>query len=233
MRTIVLTLFFVVFVLPVWAETLTDNMVYFSVDAEEYVVRDEMKVDFLIHAEGSDRKRVANEVTERSNRVLRTGRSYSDLDLVLMSRSAYPYESGSSGRKIWKEDAVITARSQNFDSLNRFIASVQKDASVHNVQFLVSNTKRKSLQAALTQKVLDRFRGKADFITKALGASRYKMMNIRMHDDRGYEGRTGGGVYMMKAAEGSMSDAAIVPESGSGGFERISVRIDAAIQILP
>ncbi len=206
------------------AESLNYNVVSLSTTVQESVQNDTMQVTFSIEEQGHDRVTVSNAVTERSNRVLQYLRGKKSLNSQLSARHAYPsyIDNNPKNGTIWHDSIHINVDSKNIDELSQAIAQVQKDAAVSQLTFTVSNKRQNEINERLLTRAIEQFRNKAKTITKAMGGSNYKIINMDINEN----GRvmTHAATRMLKSAESAMMEI----ESGNS---EVGINISGSIQV--
>ncbi len=229
-KTALLMAFGAASIAPVAAEPLNYNVVTLSASARESIKRDTMEVVLSIRESGRERMRVNNAVTERSNRVLQQIRANKKLESELSSRNAYPYYIDGNPKKaqVWQDEARITVRSKDFEALSKLIAAVQNDAAVSSLDFTVSSDLQDKTQKSLTDAAIRNFREQAQNITRALGASTYKIVTLDVNSG-GYSGYR---MDMMARSKGmsAVAEAAAIPEVEAGNQE-IQMNVSGSIQV--
>ena len=213
------------------AEPLNYNVVNLSESINHSVARDTLMVVLAVHEQGKDRVQVASNVTRRVNQVLAQIKNNRAFEASLSGRSGYPNSDYVNGKRVdkgWQEQATITVKSQDFEALNKLIAQVQANANVQDLQYTVSDSKRKSFETELTEQAVKRFRERAQMITRAMGGSGYRIVNMDIGSTGGSRPMGGQAYDRMKLAAASAD--APVPEAMPGN-EDINLNISGSIQV--
>lgn len=219
-----------------FAADINYNIVSLNETVSQNIERDMMEVRLMIQEEDTDPARLANTVTQKTNQVLAKIKKNGDFNATLTDRNSYQTnrQNPSNNKKtdyFWQEQVTISIKSKNFAELNKLVASVQNVARLQGVTFSVSKEKLKSVEEGLTKEAIEQFRKRATMISKALGGSGYKIVDMNV-------GSTGGAMpvsyrnnsVMLKGAVAASADMAI-PESASGEHE-LTFGVSGSIQVL-
>lgn len=212
--------------LSAYAKELNYNIVSLSASAEKTVARDTMRVVFAIEEQGKNRQEVSNKTTTRSNRVLQAARQQNTLKAELSSRNAYSFSPNNKNTMQWQDHATITVVSTDFNTLEKFIAQVQKDAAVQSLSFYPSRKIQRQLEDELIHQAIQSFRTKAQSITQALGKKQYEIVQININQQHNHHAPM---MYRSKAIMASSVDAA-TPDT-EAGEQHIQLDISGSIQV--
>lgn len=169
---------------PAFADNLNYGVVSFTASATDTVKRDLMTATLSIREQGSDRQKVSNTVTERSNQVLATLKKYSHLDGALTARRAYPvYSNNNRKTPVWHDAADISVKSTDFAEMSRFLAAVQNNAAIGDLHFSVSDSVQSKTRERLLNQAIGNFKQQAQVITQAMGGKGYKIVQMDLNGD--------------------------------------------------
>ncbi|MBP6345887.1 SIMPL domain-containing protein [Neisseriaceae bacterium CLB008] len=211
----------------VMAEGLNYNVVSINEQVSKEVVRDTLNVRLSVREEGRDPAVIAQAVTKKMNQVLAQAKAYPKVEVAVSGRSSYP-SNNKKDQTIWYDQATISLKSQDFQALNKLIATVQGQAQIQNMHYSVSDKKMKSFEEDLMTTAIERFRYKANHIAKGLGGKGYRIVNIDMGStpasyNAGYAPK------MMRAAAPAMDEMAVM--DAEPGNEQVSLSISGQVQV--
>ena len=213
------------------AESLNYGLVSLNEEASATITRDEMVLQLSITENGKQRNTVSNQVTQRLNAVLRAAKQHRDFNTQLQSRSAYPTSEYQNGKRIdtgWQDEATIRVQSKNLDALNRFAAEMQGQAAIANVQYTVAQNTLEQHQTALTEQALQQFKQRAQQITRSLGGSSYKIVQLNLGNS---QTESAPRPYMVARAMAKVADAAPTQDTAPGETQ-LSLSVNGQIQVL-
>lgn len=221
----------------VYADPLNYGLVSLSEAASQTITRDEMVLTLSIQEQGSSREKIATIVTNRLNTVLQAAKHHSDFNTTLQSRSAsrsYYEITDVNGKRQnvlgWKDIALVQIKSKNLATLNQFAASVQKQAAINDVQYMVSRNVLDIGQKRLTSQAIERFKQRATQITRDLGGLSYKIVQLNIGDGSTNDTHHGVTLYGTIRAGYVNSEAAPVQDSAPGETQ-LNLSISGQIQV--
>ena len=121
---------------------------------------------------------------------------------------------------------------QDFAALNRLIAEAQNEASLSNTSFSVSKQKREEVIDEVSKAALNRFKARANILSRTLGFSSYKIVQLNL-------GQIGNQTIMAESAYAAApmmlarkaDGAGEIAESPNPGTEEISITVNGTIQM--
>lgn len=211
------------------AEPLNYNVVSFSERADTTVAHDLMTVMLAVQEEGADRQAVNNALTRRLNIVQAKIAEYPAFQAELRNRNTQPrYEKGRIAG--WSDTAYLQVKSKDFQALNKLLAAVQSRAVLQHLFFSVSPEKRSETVNELSRQALKNFRTRADMVSRTLGFSAYRIVNIDMNGSFSTHGQA---KMMRTAVPLAMAayDSAVEMAAEHPGSEAISQTVSGSIQM--
>lgn len=167
---------------PVMAEPLNYNVVEFNESATVTVPNDTMHITLTIREQAKTREVANNTVTRRLNAVQAKIRQNKQFIAELGSRHTYPRYNDKRQITNWEDQVQVRVKSTNFEALAQLASDVQADAMLDGVYFSVSPDKRaKAIEQASTQ-ALQSFKQRAEFMSRSLGFSGYKLVKLDLGD---------------------------------------------------
>lgn len=218
---------------PTLADGLNYNVVEFNESASVRVPNDMMTVVLRVEERGTSRMAVSEKVTRRMNAVLSRVRTNRAFEAESGNRSVYAeYDDKHIKIKSWTDSAEIYVKSQDFNALSKLVADSQNDAVLSGMSFGVSPKKYAAAVDEASDKALRAFRLRAEHLSRTLGFSGYKIVNLKLAGS--FENAveySAAPTRMMMRAEAVMADAAPVMDTDSGVREiRQTVRASVQMQ---
>lgn len=216
-------------VLPVFAagsdEALIEDQVSFQVEVGRDVENDRAVATLSAIAEDRDPGRVAQQINEAMGWALEQVKAQSVVKPRSGTYQTYPvYDE----RKIvrWRGSQQLQLESGDIARLAQLIGSLQERLQVQGMQFLVSDARRRDVEAALTGEALASFQQRAELIRKSLGASGYRLMDLSVH--------TGGPrpPVPLRAEAMSVSRAAVAAPAMEQGTSSVTVQVSGRIHLV-
>lgn len=217
------------------AEPLNYNVMTFAESASAEVPRDTMTIRLTVNEEGKDRAEVNRAFVRKYNALNQRIEGNRAFKSELLSRNAYPryqYKNGKQTQIGWQESAQIKVESKDFAALNRLIADTQDDANLNGTSFSVSKQKREEVIDEVSKAALNRFKARANILSRTLGFSSYKIVQLNL-------GQIGNQTIMAESAYAAApmmlarkaDGAGEIAESPNPGTEEISITVNGTIQM--
>ena len=217
------------------AEPLNYNVMTFAESASAEVPRDTMTIRLTVNEEGKDRAEVNRAFVRKYNALNQRIEGNRAFKSELLSRNAYPryqYKNGKQTQIGWQESAQIKVESKDFAALNRLIADTQDDANLNGTSFSVSKQKREEVIDEVSKAALNRFKARANILSRTLGFSSYKIVQLNL-------GQIGNQTVMAESAYAAApmmlarkaDGAGEIAESPNPGTEEISITVNGTIQM--
>jgi len=204
------------------------DQVKLAVNAEEQVKNDTLVVVMYALAEGESSEKPAADVNQRMAKALKMAKGNTDIKAQTLNYQVTPrYQNASSFREQrlvgWSVRQSLRLSSSNVLALTDLVGRLQKVLLVQNMSYEISPAIRQQAEDRLIQQAIKRFAERARLVSKALGKSKYRVvqMNISTSGARP--------VPMMRNKMAVSSDAMAAP-AVSAGTATVRVSINATIQ---
>lgn len=214
--------------LPVHAEEPRYNQVSLRAEVNREVAHDRMHVVLYSEAQQSDPGKLAKQITETLNRAVQRARTAKGVEVTLGSRFSNPVYDDK-GRRIvaWRERAELRLESADFAALAQLSGELLDELQMGSMQFSLSPDSRKQHEDALLKEAVGAFRQRAQLISEAMGASKYRVVRLDLH--------TGGGprppLMRSMAAKGMAMDSPAAPPEIEAGNSELTVNADGVIEV--
>lgn len=211
------------------AEDLRYRILHFAETASREVPNDWVRVRLVLESRHADAARAAAETTRKFNAVQARVRGLQGVAAELESRSAYPESAAIGQRRVWIDRAVVGVSSDDFRAVAGLLADSSGEAYIGGVAFsLKAETRRRTVEA-LSLEALDGFRHRAQVLSRAMGGSAYRVVEVRLREDfDGGGAYTGGMPAMMRAAAADTVQAETAFDSP--GLTRVRQTAEGTVQ---
>lgn len=215
---------------PALAEPLNYNVLEFNESASVRVAQDTMNVVLRVTETGKSRQEVSNKVTRRVNAILARAKGNKAFDIESGNRQTYPEYDDNRKIKGWTDTADIRISSQDFDALSKLAADSQNEAMLDGLSFSVSNAKYGAAVERASQEALKAFQQRALSVSRSLGFSGYKIVNIQLNQS--FENEAAGVMLAapMAASAKMRSYSADVMQT-SAGEQEVRQTVRASVQM--
>lgn len=157
------------------------NQISFHTEASQEVANDQIRATLTKTTQANDAKTLANTLNQTINQALTIAKRYPDVKVNTGHQSTYP-RYNSHGKIIGFTGSVsLDVSSQNFTKASELLAQLQSIMTVDNLTFVVSDHAKETVEKQLILQVAKRFQDEAKNISKAFGASSYKIVSINLN----------------------------------------------------
>lgn len=218
---------------PALAENnLNYNMLEFNESATITVPNDTMHITLTITEQNKNRQIASNDVTRKLNAIQNKIRENKQLMMTLSGRHVYP-QYGDKNKIIgWQDVARLNVKSTDFAALSQLVSDVQEQAMLQGVSFSVSPEKRAKAIEQASQQALQAFQQRANFMSKNLGFSAYKIVKLDLTDS--FESPRMAVMPMaasMRMAKSSMMNESMDMSSEAAGEDEIRQTLRVLVQM--
>lgn len=184
-KTAALLLLSAVFSLPAAAEPLNYRLLRFSETVSRDVPNDWMTVRLRIQTRHADAAQAAAGTTRKLNILQNRLRALSGIESELEFRSAYSSPTGHNDRtqRIWQDEAVLRVSGSDFQTLGKLLAQSSSEAAIDYLAFSLKPATRHQVTEALSSEALQRFRQRAQTLSRAMGGSTYQVVEVALQQD--------------------------------------------------
>ncbi len=158
--------------------TLNYNVLEFNESATVTVPNDTMHVTLTITEQNKNRQIASNAVTRKLNAIQDKIRQNKQLIMEMGGRHAYPQYGDKNKITGWEDTARLNVKSTDFAALSQLVSDVQEHAMLQGVSFSVSPEKRAKAVEQASEQALKAFQQRANFMSKNLGFSGYKIVKL-------------------------------------------------------
>lgn len=201
---------------------LTYDRVSLSVQATEQVDNDVLVVVMYAQAEGTDSAALSKSVNRSIADGLDMVRRQADVSVQTLNYQVVPVYSDKrlSG---WRVKQAIRLESTNLPVLSALVGDLQATLAVQSMSYKISDEKRKVAEDRLIEKAINQFSERAALITRTLGSSGYRVVQINISSNnqapRPY----------LAMAEGASRRGAAAPVV-EAGTQAVTVNINGTVE---
>lgn len=222
-------------VAPALAEnSLNYNLLEFNESATVTVPNDTMHVTLTITEQNKNRQVASNKVTRKLNEIQNKIRQNKQLVMELGGRHAYPQYGDKNKITSWEDTARLNVKSTDFAALSQLVSDVQEQAMLQGVSFSVSPQKRAKAVEQASEQALKVFQQRANFMSKNLGFSSYKIVKLDLTDSFESAPRAYGAAPMMASMRMAKADRAnqvMEMSADAAGEDEIHQTIRVTVQM--
>lgn len=208
------------------AEELNYNLIHLSAGAESDVDNDILIVLMNSFAEKNSAREASESVNADMDRALKICAQYSTVKTRTMNYQTRPNYNKTRTITGWHASQQLRLESSDFEKLSKLVGILQEQLSVDSMRFEVSSEKRKKAVEELTVSALKEFTAKAQLITKTIGASDFRLVNLNLGEN--FPTRP----YQRGFQAEAMSLAKDAAPAVQAGESRILVQVNGSIQLV-
>lgn len=204
------------------------NQVSFEVEVSQTVSNDELTATLTKSAEHADSKILANTLNTTTNKALALAQKYPNVKATTSRHHTYPRYDNKGKINGFTGSSSIKITSQNFGEASELIAKLQEFMQLENLNFGVSESTQKALENELKLQTISKFSNEAQTITRAFGASDYKIVTVDLSNHRGHITVS----PMMGRAMDSSAELKVAPQHYESGESQITYGARGVIELL-
>lgn len=202
-----------------------ENRVSFQVESSRNVENDWVTAVVGVTAEDPDPAKLASRVNDTMQWALEQGRTADGVKLKSGGYRTSPIHDKSRIQH-WRASQDLILESADVDRLASLVGTLQSRLQLVSIGFSVSPESRRATEAELIDEVLARFRARAERISRNLGASSYKIIELSIQTP------AGGPIVPLRAHAGrSLAKAEVAPPALEGGTTRLMASVRGTIEL--
>lgn len=201
------------------------NQVSFQVERSREVANDWATAVVGVTDEDSDAARLADRVNQAMAWALEQAKGASGVEVKSGGYQTHPVY-GEKGRiERWGASQDLILESADVDALSALLGQLQSRLLLRSIAFSVSPAKRRETEDGLIGEALEAFAQRASRVQSALGARDYELVSLGIQTP-------GAPSPEPRYARQTMAmEAAPAPPSFEGGRSRLTVHVDATIEL--
>lgn len=196
------------------------DRIHFQVRSSTEVTNDRMQALLVAHGEDRDPARLADKINRAMQWALERARERKDVQADSRGYRIVPvYQK--QVQQGWRGSQGLQLQSGDFQELAALVGELQTRLQVQSIDFAVSPDRRHEVENRLIGQVLGAFGRRADIISKQLGASGYRIVELDINTGN----RPPRPVPMMATRESAASPAL------AAGTSTLAVTADGVIEL--
>jgi len=205
------------------------NQVSLRAEASVEVAHDLMQVVLYTEEQDTDAARLADKVTQTLNQAIAHSKQASQVKISLGSRNSQPVHQDKSQTIVaWRERAELRLESTDFAQLSTLTGQLLQSLSMASMRFNIANSTRVEHENQLLSQAIDAFSERAKLTSKALGGTDYKLVNLNLNSQGGYQPPMYRSAVMMKA----QADESYSTPDIEAGTSELKMMADGVIEVI-
>lgn len=212
-----------------FADDQNYNRVTLQAEASAQIPHDLMHVTLYTEARDQNAASLAQEVTSTLNQAISQSKDAPNVKLSMGNRNSSPLYDDK-GKKIiaWRERAELRLESTDFAQLSTLTGQLlQQGLSMGSMRFSIAATTRKLHEDQLLEQAIAAFDNRAQLATRSLGGKSYRLVQLDLANQGGYQPPMYSRAVMMSAP--AMADES-TPTVEAGNSE-LKVAASGVIEI--
>ncbi len=199
--------------------------VSFRVESGRDVANDWLRASLAATDEDADPAALADRINQVMEWALTRAKAEQRVRVRSGGYATYPvYDEGRIRR--WRASQQLWIEGADFDAATALLGELQSRLQLESLDFSVSPEQRRKVEDALIEEALAAFKARAELVRRNLGASGYEIVRIGIG--------TPGGMpppHPMMEMRAMAADAKVAPPAVEGGTSRVTVDLDATIEL--
>lgn len=205
------------------------NQVSLRAEASVEVAHDLMQVVLYTEEQDNDAARLADKITQTLNQAIAQSKQSSQVKISLGSRYSQPVHQDKSQKVIaWRERAELRLESTDFAQLSTLTGQLLQTLNIASMRFNIANSTRVEHENQLLGQAIAAFSERAKLTSKALGGKDYKLVNLNLNSQGGYQPPMYRSAMVMKA---QADESYNTPEIEAGTSE-LKMIADGMIEVI-
>ena len=206
-------------------DVLPYNRISLNESAMIEVDNDLLVVMLFAQAEGRDAATPADEVNRQIDWAINLAKSHPEIKVQTMGYNTQAVYSKNNIRG-WRVNQSLRLESRDSRLLGDLIGKLQQQLQVQSIAYRVSDEQRRKYLDDLTAEALKRFNVRAEHITKALGRSGFRIVQLHINDGQNRPMPMARGMMLE-----SKADMAVAPARIEAGTQQMAVSVNGEIEL--
>lgn len=195
-----------------------------SVSAGQEVDNDTLIAVLSARQEGEDLAALSDTVNRTIRQAVKQSKQVSGVEVRTLAYQTRPrYQKQ---RLIgWQVSQSIQLQSRDIEVLSRLLGKLQSDLALDSMSYSVSPPQRDTVEQDLIKQAIERFKQRADNVTRQLGRQKYRLVSMNIH--------TGGEPPRPMVMRGMavMQESRVSAPEVEPGTQTLRVTLDATIEL--
>lgn len=158
------------------------NQIGFEVEVAKTIANDELTATLTKSASNANAKALATTLNTTTNKALELAKKYPNVKITTGRHHTYPRYDNKGKMNGFTGSSSVNIKSQNFEEAGEFIAELQAFMTLENLDFGVSESTQRAVENELKTQTIDKFGEEARTISRAFGASNYKIVRVDLNN---------------------------------------------------
>lgn len=207
------------------ADTENFNRIDFQVEASRLINNDLMSASLSVTVQAQQPAQIAQQLNTQLNAALQKIAQYTTVKAIHSNQNTYPIYGKNNRIEAWRGDGEVRIESRDFKATSELIMQLQNTMQLGNVQFSVSDESRANIEASLLTEAIKNFQTRADTVRQAMNAKTYKTVHLNIGNNAPPPN------YPMIMRSAGIADSAIPAPAFANGETRLSIQINATIEL--
>ena len=214
---------------PAQAQSLPPphNVVSLTASATVEVTKDLLQLTFSTSREGTDANVVQNQLKQAVDAALAELRKVAkpgQIEVQTGNFALYPRYAPKGGINGWQGSAEVLVEGRDIAGIAQLTGRVQT-MTIARVQFALSREAREKVDADVTAQAIDRFRAKAEAVSRNFGFGGYSIREVSVQSNEPPGAQP---MYRMQASRAAGADEALPVEAGKAN---VTASVSGSVQM--
>jgi predicted secreted protein len=200
------------------------NRVGFQVERSRDVANDWIQVVVGVTDEGVDSARLADRINATMSRAMAVAKAAPAVRVKSGGYATHPVHQDGKLRR-WRASQDLVLESADVDAVTALVGKLQSELLLRSIGFSISPERRRATEDELITEALAAFKARAEIVRENLGASHYEIVQLSIGTQGGPPPRP---VFAEMRAMGASK---VAPPALEGGTSRLSVHVNATIEL--
>jgi predicted secreted protein len=171
--------------LSAYAEVESYNRVNFQVEVSREVANDLLVANLSSEIQDKKPALVAQRLNAALNDALRKASAFTTVKASSGNQNTRPVYNKDNKVEAWRGHAEVRLESRDFKAAGELIMQLQQSMQLANIQFNIAPDTRAQIENELVTEAIKAFQARANAISAAMGASKYKNVNLSINNTGG------------------------------------------------
>ncbi|TDY02526.1 SIMPL domain-containing protein [Thiohalophilus thiocyanatoxydans] len=200
------------------------DRIHLAVTAEKEIDNDTLIVELSAREEGEDQAALASTVNRKIKQAVERSKQVSGIEVRTLTYQTHPrYQKQ---RLIgWRVHQAMQLKSEDIEALSQLLGELQANLSIDSLNYDISRPQREKAEQALIEQAIERFKQRAENITRQFGREKYRLVKMAINrDDQTVR-------PMQMRTQSAMQEKRSAPEV-EPGRQILRVTVDATIELV-
>lgn len=209
--------------------TINYGLMSFTTSASRKVANDQINASLAKTVQHKSSTDAQNQIATTLNQAMAIARNYPQVQVSSGNQTTYPQYDKNQKIIGWTGKATLNLKSTDIIATSKLIADLQALMTMENLDFSVSDAKRKEVEQALMIDVSRNFQQQAAALLPAWGAQSYQLVNVEFQQGNDYYPRSRA---MPMMATVKLESNAVADQDFQAGETNITVNAHGTVQLI-